>query len=507
VVISSRQPPPFAVDLRLELAPLPPEALAAYPHAWERTGGLPALVEAFLRGEALHSVLEARLSSLSAEARELYLCLALLDHPDLPLVRRALELAADVMAQAAEDLLSAGLMLPDGQAEARQIALDYLEAHPTIRGRLSLRLAQRLSEGRLSEGLAQGMAQGSTQGLGEPGSSGAGELAAFPLYQYSRLIWTPADEAGALQAYLSWGRELLRRGFPARAAEILATAPPSPAARMLRGRALERAGHYQESLDTVADLTQTPDLLALLSTLYWRLGRADAARCAAEQALECEQLEVRAEALNTQGNLALGTGEPKLARTLFSRAATLWQAAGDRARWSEALNNMAVAECHSEQSEGIDVERAFKQALDAAGDHPRLRAIVLSNLGSVYRERGELKHAQRAFQLSTTIADEGGLLTEAALAWQNLGVIFHLQEQCSDADHAYRQGIDRAQRAGDRRTLAMSLANLAELNEDQDAWTEALTLLKTAGHAALANVFHDNLDTHHPFRQRSGVLH
>lgn len=471
VVVASRGEAPFAVDATLELGPLAQGMLTVYPGAWERTRGLPALVEAFVHGEPLHHALETRLTALSPSAREVYLSLALLDKPDLSLARRALDLDAGEMARATEELLAAGLIGPSGQARVRQAAQEYLGGHPTVHGPLSLQLARVLND-----------------------------TDAFALYRASRPLWSPDDEPGALEAYLAWGRALLRRGFPAQAAEMLTEAPASPAARFLIGRALERAGRFQEALAAVADLSETPAVLALRATLLWRLGQVEAARDSAEQALGSDQVEVRAEANNVLGSLAFAGGDHRRAVRLFSRAATLWQAANERARWVGALNNQAVSRVLA----GEDAEGAFRQALEAAGDHPTLRVTVLNNLGRVHEQRGELDEARRVYTEGTQLLDEVGALGDAAQAWSNLGVILHKQQRLDEARHAYEQAVERAQRAGARSVLAMALANLAELNEDEGAWEEALTLLSAAGHAAMVERYRTNLPADHPFRARTG---
>ena len=211
VVITSRESPPFPVDVRLELGPIPKEALE--PDAWKKTQGLPALVEAYRRNEPLEGALEARLDALSPEARDVYLALALLDAPDPALVRRALRLEAAVTARALEDLLAAGFVEPSGQVRVRQAAQEYLDARPTKLGPLCLSLARVL-----------------------------GDLEAFPLFARSRHLWTEEDTPKAAEAYLAWADEHLKRGFPQRAFEVLEDAPDSRAVVFLKVRALERSG-------------------------------------------------------------------------------------------------------------------------------------------------------------------------------------------------------------------------------------------------------------------------
>ena len=159
VIIASRELPPFLVDARLDLEAISKEVLGQ--DAWERTHGLPALVEAYLRSEPLEAALEARLAALSADARGLYLTLALLDEPDIALARRALGLEAAATARALEELLLVSLAEPSGRVRVRRAAQEYLEARPTTHGPVSLRLARVL-----------------------------GSLEAFPLFQRSRYLWT-----------------------------------------------------------------------------------------------------------------------------------------------------------------------------------------------------------------------------------------------------------------------------------------------------------------------------
>ena len=64
IIIASKEKAPFRVDLELELRSLSQSDLQRYPEAWEKTEGLPALVGAFLHGEALEEALENRLKTL-----------------------------------------------------------------------------------------------------------------------------------------------------------------------------------------------------------------------------------------------------------------------------------------------------------------------------------------------------------------------------------------------------------------------------------------------------------
>jgi tetratricopeptide (TPR) repeat protein len=498
VIITSKQAPVVACEHLIDLAPLPAEALAAYPEVWEKTGGLPALVGAYLRQEPLEEALETRLSTLTTEAVEVYLALALLEQPDLALVRRALELDAATMSSVLEVLIAAGLVLPSGKVNARGAALEYLDSHPHKHAPLSLKLARVL----------------------EP-------LSAFVFYARTQTLWESRDMAHIEASYRAWAEELLRRGVPQRAFEVLKDAPDSKAVVMLRARALERAGFYQEALQVLDPLGEAADVLAIKSTVLWRLGKPEQAAKAANAALEGD-IPVRAEALNTLGSLHFADGYYQEAISHFRRAATLWRALASDVRYVGALINIAIAttllgepEASSETSSTstqtshaaktgatavhtVNVKQAFAEALQACGDQPLLKARVLLNTGwMTYERERDLVQAERLLQDAANLATEAGATDIAADAWNNLGAMYHKEGNLAKANTMYEKALANAQQMGERYLIGLILANLAELNEDKDAWEEALALLEASGHESEAALYREELPDDHPFRLRS----
>jgi len=473
LVITSRSGPPFDVDAVLELAPLSERELSAYPGAYEITQGLPALVEAFVRGERLDGAFEARLAALPAAAKEVYLTLALLEapDPDPALVRRALGLDAAAMADALEALLSAALVEPSGKARVRRAALEYLDAHPTLLGPLALKLARCL------EGVD-----------------------AYPLYARSRSLWHAEDEPKIREAHLAWANELLRRGFPQRAVEVLEKAPAAPEVAFLKGRALERAGRYGEAFTCVQGLEETPGVLALKSTLYRQLGHPVKARDAAQGALSGD-MEARAEAQNTLGNLNLSRGDYQEAAKSFRRAAALWLAVNQRTRWLGALINESIA--RSEMGEAT--EEAFSEVLAATEADPALQARASLNLGLALQRQGRLEEAIKFHRIAIDSANKAGAIVTLTRAWNNLGLCYE-KSHPEKARESYNQALHLAQRTGDQYMIAMALANLSELEENLEAWEEAMHMFMKGGHLAMVRVSWEQLPEHHPFRLRSGVL-
>jgi tetratricopeptide (TPR) repeat protein len=318
---------------------------------------------------------------------------------------------------------------------------------------------------------------------------------AFPLFERSRLLWEDDDLPAARTAYTAWAQELLRRGFAERAGEVLEAAPGSPDVTLLRARALERAGHFKEALKRLEPLAETPEVLALRGLLLLRLGQPTEARAATERALEGEP-EARAEALNTLGHLARSEGRLQEAARFASRAAAVWRSLGQQARWAGALLNRALAEALL----GRDAEESFREALEAAGDNALLRARALINLGWTFEQGHRTHEAEEAYREAADLSEQVGDLGDAALAWNNVGVLHHKGGRLEQAKAAYERALALAQRTGEQRILGMFMANLAELTGDAEAWQEALRILDTSGNRDVVESFHNNLAADHPFR-------
>jgi len=452
VVVASRDKPPFEPDAVLELGPLSSDELAAHPGAYEATGGLPALVGAFLRSEPLEGVLESRLEPLSEGGRMVYGALSLLETPNLATVRKALGLGATEVAQALEELFTAGLLEPSGSVRARSVARSWLSARPALETRLVLGLAPLLPD-----------------------------LEAFPLYRQARALGGASELPGMHRAYKAWAEELLRRGFPQRAAETLAEVPADPQLNLLRARALERAGQYREALEALQGLPDEHEVLALKGTLLWRLGKLGEAKALAERALEGET-RARAEALNTLGHLALAAGHFSEATGFFRRAANLWQLLGEDTRWIEALNNEAMSQIYA----GEAAEELLAKVLAVAQHNPAVQSRILINLGMALEQRKDYPEAEKVYTQAAALALEAGTLDTSARAWNNIGVVLHYQNRRVEAEEAYRQALALARQAGETLIMAMALANLAELLSDVEALEEAILLLEKSGHQDMA---------------------
>ncbi len=464
LVIASSEPLPFKSDLEIELKPLSfeslqHETLEGQEDTWERTGGLPSLIGALLTGDAPERVLGAKLEGLGQEVQNVYLCFSLLENANPSLIRKALKLEAQMMAQVFEVLISEGLLTTSGQIRARDTARQYLEAHPARLGELTLALARAL------EGIE-----------------------AFGLYQQSRTLWEAQDESAVILAYHAWAAELLRRGFPQRAADLLLEAPQDDKVRLLRARALEQSGHYREALSTLESLPEHPEVLALKGALFWRLGRPQEARQTTERCIEGD-LGVRAEAQNTLGALALSEGSFAEALKLFRKSATLWLALNQRDRAVGSLNNAAVARVEL----GEEAEDAFQDAFEAAGQNQWLLALIRLNFGLLRERKGQSQAAEADYLEAARLALEAGAVATAARAWNNHGALLHRQEQKTKAQTSYNRALELAQQSSEHLIVAMVLANIAELRGNNDALEEAIRILTGAGHLEMAERYKEQL--------------
>ena len=455
VIVASRHKAPFETEVSIELRPFSKAELKPLAGAWEATGGIPALVGAFLRGESLEGVLESRLDALSKTGRVVFAALTLLPNPDPSTVRRALNQSSAETAQALEELMGAGLIEPSGAVRTPALASAWVRQNPSLETDLLRRLAPLLPD-----------------------------LGAFPLYQRARSLVGTDELPGMRRSYLAWSRELLRRGFPQKAAELLGELPPDPELSLLRARALERLGRYLEALSVLEGVPETAEVASLTGALYWRLGRPEQAKAMAEQALK-GSLEARAEAQNTLGNLARAKGNLKEAASRFKRSASLWYALGEQNRYVAALGNEAVA-----QSEmGEDATEVYRQLLEAAKDDLVTQAICWLNIGISYWEKHRLIEAETAYKQALAVAEEAGALAQVARALDSLGALYFEQGRKAEAEERYEQAMALAAKIGESRLTGNLMANLAQLREDLEALEEAILYLEHTGHGDRADIF------------------
>ena len=118
------------------------------------------------------------------------------------------------------------------------------------------------------------------------------------------------------------------------------------------------------------------------------------------------------------------------------------EAAGDRQRAAEILNDMGVT--RRELAEWVQAEAALDKAyliLVELGN-VKGKAQVIGNLGSVYEGQERYEEAVDAYKQSATMFEQVGDSDSAMYAWQALSRLRLKQGQWLPAIAAYEEGIE-----------------------------------------------------------------
>jgi class 3 adenylate cyclase/tetratricopeptide (TPR) repeat protein len=161
------------------------------------------------------------------------------------------------------------------------------------------------------------------------------------------------------------------------------------------------------------------DTHALITTIYWWLGNADGATRHAEAMLDlahtAERPDLESLARTQLAAIAGVRGDVAGSLTLLEEAETLAETSGSREAMGYAL---AVHGRRFGEAESDEAERYLRQALEmfdeigAAGRY----GWTLSNLASVYRQRGDLPGAEKTYREAVRrlrATHEQGFLVEA----------------------------------------------------------------------------------------------
>jgi tetratricopeptide (TPR) repeat protein len=445
IIIASRLEPSISNNRYIELGALAPDSLTGQVGAFEITGGHPTLVGAWMRNESLDAALESQLTALPPEARRTYAALTLLEPPDLGIIRRAVNVDGATFARALQNLIDAGLIEPSGAIRTASTAQTHLSARPMLESEMALGIARALGH----------------------------DTRALPLYQKARAMWEDTDEAKIQQAYIVWAQELIKRGFPARAAEMLIDAPQSDEIIYLAAKALEICGKYKVASEEIMKIkSRSPSVDALHSKILWRLGKLKIARSYAQKALQ-GSTEARAESLNTLGSIEFLQGNYKKAADYFQRSKTLWSAENNQEKWAAAINNYARAK----NELGENVDSIFDEALEGLKNNNKMRASVLLNKAYIFELKSNFEAAENIYQEIIELC-EGDV--RSAMAYLNLGAMHHRNGKMHVARDSYNNALTIAQPTGDLLLIAKILSNLGELNLDLPMLREAIYLFEAS---------------------------
>ncbi len=461
LVITSRLHPAFDVDVHLQLDVLTPDDLRDHPGLYERTEGHPTLVAAALRGQPLDVRQGARVRALPAPVRDTYLMLALQDAPDLRATRRATGMGADAFALTLSHLTQEGLTAEGGHVYAAAAARDLLEQVPVHAKLLHLKLARALSG-----------------------------PAAWPHYEAARDLWEDSDEDGAAVAAGLRAADLLKRGYPGRAAELLDAFADRTDLAVQHAWALLGVGRYAEALARLEGLgsqeQQTVGAAVARATALVRLGRADEAVQLASRVSGSGPEAARA--ASVLAGAAFLRGEWEDARRHSQVAADVWQVHGNR---EARLTELAFVAKAKVRLGGAPAE-TFRDVLEESRGVPSVRGTALVNYAQVLIDIGQADLADPVMVEALTELDRAGDQLGLAATQINLGVRRHLQGRLGEAAQHYRLAVVTLQGTGNIRHLGLALSNLSEIDGDLSAFEDSLSLLVGAGQHDLVALIRRN---------------
>lgn len=427
------------------------------------------------------------LSELPETIRLVFLALSLQKSPNLAVVRSALELPLPELAEAQDTLYLDGLIDPEAQVLAPDLAHEWLRTH--IKERLSLLMKMaRATPGVEATSLYQRIFA-ETQSFGGLGDA-------------QKAIAAYIIQAQALNQQLQF-KQTIDLMEQVRNVEKVMELEADPESIFLHAYALERSERFKDALhiiETLPDQQHNPNGCALKAILLWRSGKPEEAQKLAKHALSSslDWMWAQATAYAALGYIASSGGDFTEAVSQFKKSAECYQAAGDRQRWVGLLNNQAIelskiadnAKRTGESPEVLEqllnkAEATYQQALSGLRTleqgNKSLEGRILLNLGRINATHQNWEKAQEYYiQAQKAISGLHLKALEARLSL-NLGIIHKHLGLPDQAILLLRKAIDLALEAGEPQIQAFALSHLAILNNDIEQIEVSLDLLSKSG--------------------------
>jgi class 3 adenylate cyclase/tetratricopeptide (TPR) repeat protein len=264
----------------------------------------------------------------------------------------------------------------------------------------------------------------------------------------------------------------------------------------------------------VDELAGLYDAHALITMIFWWLGNGEGATRHAEAMLDLAhragRLELESLARTQLSAIAGVRGDAAGAVALLEEAESLAETSGSREAMGYAL---AVHGRRFGEAESDEAERYLRQALEifdeigAAGRY----GWTLSNLASVYKQRGDLPAAEKTFReavrrLRTT--HEQGFLVEAE---RGLAEVLVEKGKVDEADRlvtAAERRVGREDvwtRASLLHARGLVLAAQGHAAEAESAFLAALEIIEPTMYAILTREIRRSLDSLHDRRRKVGL--
>lgn len=245
------------------------------------------------------------------------------------------------------------------------------------------------------------------------------------------------------------------------AREVISTVQslPAVAQQEREGRKFYETGEFSEAVKVWQEVAQTYQdrgdalnrarVLNNLSFAYQQLGQWERAKEALAESLKLlqaaqisnskEQLNILAQALNSQGSLQLALGQPEQALATWQQAEVKYTGAGDelgaiRSQINQSLALKALGLYRRALATLTQVRRSLDKQPDSL-----LKAAGLDSLGSTLRLIGDLEQSQQVLQQSLIIAKKLKSAPEIAAALFSLGDTARSRQDAKAALELYQQ--------------------------------------------------------------------
>jgi class 3 adenylate cyclase/tetratricopeptide (TPR) repeat protein len=248
------------------------------------------------------------------------------------------------------------------------------------------------------------------------------------------------------------------------------------------------------------------DAHSLIRTIFWWLGNADGATRHAEAMLDLAHRAGRPEleslAQTQLASIAGVLGDIPRALALLEQAEALAEASGNREAIGYALA-VHGRRCSEDEPDGAGAEGYLRQALEvfeeigAAGRY----GWTLSNLASVYQQRGELPLAEKTFRDAVRClraTHEQGFLVEAE---RGLAEVLVAQGKVDEADRVVTEAERRVgrddvwTRASLLHARGLVLAAQSRPDEAETAFVAALEVIEPTMYAILTEEIRRSLES------------
>ncbi len=304
-----------------------------------------------------------------------------------------------------------------------------------------------------------------------------------------------------IRATLSLGLGIASTGLLAAAtwaATPTETAIPLPQQLVQQGREFYTSGQFAQAAalweqaaqayQAQGDNLSQAQALSNLSLAYQQLGQWPLARKAITSSLQLLQaqpprtaahFQLLAQALNTQGQLQLASGQPEAALTTWQQAATAYAQAGDRVGVSRSQINQAQAlQRLGLYRQALTLLTQTQQTLQKQPRSPTQVAQWLS-LGNTLRAVGNLNQSRQVLQQALQVARELGSPADLSAALLSIGNLERAAGEPQAALDFYQQA---AIAGGSSLTTVEAQLNQLSVLIETHQWQPAQALWPTLQH-------------------------